>query len=160
MGTRSIIAKPVGDTWEGRYVHWDGYPTGVGKALFEAFGKFESVEAMREALIDAEPVGWSILCGVDLTQPARWTDSLDEAPEERSALGPLSYSVRGETPWKDGTDADVRRPEDGGEAWVYVLADGGLMVGTGVEPKRIVPWALSIEQARDLLAEIQNEASE
>jgi hypothetical protein len=35
MGTRSMILKPHGDAWVGRYVHWDGYPTGVGQELME-----------------------------------------------------------------------------------------------------------------------------
>lgn len=32
MSTRSAIARPAGDGWEGRYHHFDGYPSGVGAA--------------------------------------------------------------------------------------------------------------------------------
>lgn len=34
MGTRSVIAKPHGDGFMGKYCHWDGYPSGVGAALW------------------------------------------------------------------------------------------------------------------------------
>jgi len=34
MGTRSIIAKQMGDTWQGRYAHWDGYPAHMAGSIF------------------------------------------------------------------------------------------------------------------------------
>lgn len=33
MGTRSVVAIPTADGWRGRYIHWDGYPEGVGESL-------------------------------------------------------------------------------------------------------------------------------
>lgn len=77
MGTRSIVAEPHGDGFRGRYVHWDGYPSGVGASLFEAYRtRFEGDhEAMTLYLIDEEPVGWSVLAGIDWTLPKGWHDS-------------------------------------------------------------------------------------
>ncbi len=34
MSTRSVIAKRMGDGWEGVHHHTDGYPTGLGSYLF------------------------------------------------------------------------------------------------------------------------------
>jgi len=150
MSTRSIVAKPAGDSWEGRYVHFDGYPTGVGQALFNSYHAHfgGDIKAMREALIDAEPVGWSDFGDYNLSLPGQW---LAEFPsdEERPNTGPRSYSARGETP-RNG-EADVRRPEDGGEEWVYVLADGGLMFGREVTCTTIVPWDADPDEARAIL---------
>jgi hypothetical protein len=67
MSTRSVIAKPVGDGWEGRYHHWDGYPAGVGAELFHLYHNVfgHSVERMRKVLIDQHPAGWSTIIGAD-----------------------------------------------------------------------------------------------
>ena len=37
MGTRSAIAEPHGESWRGKYVHWDGYPTARGPELFRLY---------------------------------------------------------------------------------------------------------------------------
>lgn len=78
MGTRSVVAKPVGDGFEGRYVHWDGYPSGVGASLWKARQEhFSTVEEMVTYLIDEEPVGWSALGGIDWSLPKGWHDAYD-----------------------------------------------------------------------------------
>jgi len=33
MGNRAVIAATYPDGVKGRYVHWDGYPSGVGLAV-------------------------------------------------------------------------------------------------------------------------------
>lgn len=125
MGTHSCIAKPEGDGWRGRYVHWDGYPTGVGvtlvTALTEAFKG--DLDAMTAKLIDNEPVGWSIIAGADLSQPGCWVDSGD-----RPNNAPASYSARGETGDTWITSQDEAFP---GVEWVYVLTPSGVMVWEG-----------------------------
>lgn len=68
MSTRSAIARPTGPaTFEGVYHHWDGYPSGVGKTLFDAFnGHFAGdLDAMLTLLIDDHPGGWSTINGAD-----------------------------------------------------------------------------------------------
>ena len=37
MATRSIVAYPTKNGFEGYYVHWDGYPSGVGCGVYQAF---------------------------------------------------------------------------------------------------------------------------
>lgn len=63
MSTRGAIARVTGDGFEGRYHHWDSYPTGLGKTLWEKYhGEFESdLERMLQALIDEHPSGWSTI---------------------------------------------------------------------------------------------------
>jgi hypothetical protein len=37
MATRSIVGRTIGseDTWIGKYVHWDGYPSNMVPTLIE-----------------------------------------------------------------------------------------------------------------------------
>lgn len=55
----------------GVYGHWDGYPSGVGCALWHALrDRFNgnAAEAMR-FFIDQHPAGWSSICNVDWSLP-------------------------------------------------------------------------------------------
>lgn len=64
MGTRGIIARPTpGDGFEGRYHHWDSYPTGLGATLYRlANGHFaHDYQRMVATLIDDHPAGWSTI---------------------------------------------------------------------------------------------------
>jgi hypothetical protein len=58
MGTRSVIARwNIDGEWEGRYVHWDGYPTSMMPLLEEIIARDGFATASR-VLID-EHFGWS-----------------------------------------------------------------------------------------------------
>lgn len=119
MGTRSVVARPMGDGFEGRYVHWDGYPTGVGAALLRGSQQLGTA-ALRKLLVEDEKVGWSSLCNADFTLPPCWIDgAIDDAPH-----GPTSYSARGET----GDLLVTQDSEDSGTEWCYVIADECLSV--------------------------------
>lgn len=137
MGTRGVIAKPLADGWEGRYHHWDSYPTALGATLWAAHhGHFaQSVEAMIEYLIDNEPIGWSTINGYDLALGPCWVES-NELPKnadgwaDYSKVGPQSYSERGET--QDG-DGYIRFTGAEGEdfmgaEWAYVLGPREMFV--------------------------------
>lgn len=41
MGTRSIIGQATDSGFEGRYCHWDGYPTGRGPALMQTYRELD-----------------------------------------------------------------------------------------------------------------------
>jgi len=76
MGTRSFVGIYDDDGgWVARYCHWDGYPRGVGKSLWDNYQKnFKGVlGAMTKILLD-EKVGWSSLAASDLTLPPVWAD--------------------------------------------------------------------------------------
>ena len=59
MGTRSVVARPTDDGFKGRYIHWDGYPTGVGASLL-AIVQRDGVDKALETLTDLN-YGWSNL---------------------------------------------------------------------------------------------------
>jgi len=62
LSTRSAIARPRGDGWEGVYCHSDGYPTGVGQDIWKlVHEKFNGDgEAFLKEYLDKHPSGWSI----------------------------------------------------------------------------------------------------
>jgi len=76
MSTRAIIARKTPDGWEGRYHHFDGYPSGLGAALHEigneVFGG--DIGAMMTTLIDDHPAGWSNIQNVDWTREPGFGD--------------------------------------------------------------------------------------
>lgn len=81
MSTRAAIARPNGDGFLGRYHHWDGYPDGLGQALYELAQPNRNrnlmnlpptpwdgdVEKMLEVLIDQHPAGWSTIIAADFS---------------------------------------------------------------------------------------------
>lgn len=141
MGTRSIVAKPVGDGWFGRYCHWDGYPEGVGLALLDGY-EWLGYDALVKKLIDDEQVGWSSLAGTDLTLEPTWYEMGKSGPN------PTSYTARGETDELHFTESS----EDySGAEWLYIMAPAGIFVAAGnfgmfgmgggnFRDLRLVPW--------------------
>ena len=69
VSTRGVIARQKGDAFEGRYHHWDSYPSGLGKALWElAHNEFKGdIEGMLRILIDEHPAGWSTIVNKDFS---------------------------------------------------------------------------------------------
>jgi hypothetical protein len=67
VSTRGVIARQKGDFFEGRYHHWDSYPSGLGKALWElAHNQFKgNLDEMLHILIDEHPAGWSTIVNKD-----------------------------------------------------------------------------------------------
>lgn len=59
MSTRSIVAVPHGDSWRGRYIHSDGYPTARAAQLW-ALVQRDGLETCRRVLTE-EHYGWSSL---------------------------------------------------------------------------------------------------
>lgn len=124
MATRSMIARPEGDGWRGRYVHFDGYPEGVGRELWAiAHGQFKGREAeLVTLLLDAHPAGWS-----SISSDYDWSlapgfriggDSTGGAPvcycHGERAEGALEVGF--------GLFAD-RFGERAGCQWAYIVAD-------------------------------------
>jgi hypothetical protein len=66
MSTRSVIAIGTRDEWHGVYVHYDGYPEGVGRQLWALVHMqdgdlWDQMTACAVELIDAHPEGWLYL---------------------------------------------------------------------------------------------------
>lgn len=153
MGTRSLVLKPEGDAFVGRYVHWDGYPTGVGQSLLNIVQR-DGLEMARRVIID-EHFYWSSiesrlvreqydaktknykttdLSGFPIGLPM---DSLSYAGEKRGEVSASFIVGYGE--------ADLNSPKDESEyddylvtpgnyqnqgwcEWTYLMADNGLWV--------------------------------
>jgi len=135
MSTRSIIAIPEGDGWKGRYVHYDGYPTGVGQTVWHIVKTAGLAEAAR--ILTSKPIGWSgISDNPDGTPPIN--PGYDHEPGYGYAYIPEDDT---EDWWIHSTDTDKSWCE-----WYYILADNGLWVGTldGADytPHHIaiIPW--------------------
>lgn len=138
MGTRGVIAEKYGQSWRGRYHHWDSYPTGLGKSLWHVIpGVFGgNVELALDFLLRKHSA-WSTINGADWTKPPGYTEdqkcrkcggeySFDhektaghkfEYPKA-SDFGPKCYchgsrNEKGET--------YLRPEDDAGAEWAYVL---------------------------------------
>lgn len=118
MSTRSVIARPAGDGFAGRYHHFDGYPTGLGKTLWDLYRDryAEDLEAMTAELIDAHPAGWSSINGAD------W--SLEPGFVNRSEYSCAACGVSSSAHYRQSLPDDhpLRHPAPGtGQS--YLLAD-------------------------------------
>lgn len=62
MGTRSAVGvRNENGEWKGRYVHWDGYPSGVGKTLQDLIKRDGPQKVVQTVVL--ENYGWSALNG-------------------------------------------------------------------------------------------------
>jgi hypothetical protein len=117
MSTRSVIAKPYGDIWKGRYCHWDGYPQWLGHNLFNIV-KRDGVEVARKTLVDDNFYWSSIKYGADEVQYEG--DTRFYLVQGYGTAGNEEQSSPDE--WYTPMDLD---------SWieyVYVITDDGLMV--------------------------------
>jgi hypothetical protein len=140
MATRACIGRPIADVgFSAVSLHWDGYPTGLGAALWSLYlGHFErNVVAMTTFLIDEHPAGWSQIVGADFTQPIGFG---------LPTGGPACYC--------HGQRSEGPNPIEviGGEAdgwwdleWAYVLHPQGMDVLEQVtrrfEHRAFIPWS-------------------
>lgn len=175
MGTRSLILKPHGDGFLGRYCHWDGYPDGVGQTLINIVRR-DGVEKARKVLIDDHHYWSSIDDSMvinlykggdsherDLSSypPGTMIESLSY-PGEQCGMVRASYVVGyGEAdlncPKGDGSDRDddwVVTPENYGQwgwcEWVYLLADAGLWYTTYNEADEQPRWDNQINWSNNI----------
>ena len=114
MSTRGIIARPHGQSWRGRYHHWDSYPAGLGAALWQALhGHFEGdVDAMLRVLLDEHPAGWSTIVDADWTLAPGFEDYPDKTARPKC----YCHGTRAEAGlgW-------VTPDQDTGAEWAYIL---------------------------------------
>jgi len=127
MSTRSVIARPTAAGFQGRYVHWDGYPSGVGRQIYGLFqGHFgKDFDRLQRVLLDEHPAGWSSLSG-------DWTKAPGFAEDPRNTDGPgkaddLSHAEDGPTCYCHGERQEQAYEVSQANAWgsgceyVYVL---------------------------------------
>lgn len=120
MATRSLIGKTegIGD-FTVTYCHWDGYPTGMGKTLWDNIQKYGQERVLHRLLV--EYPGWSSLCGTDL---------FEDDPVDRRDVDPGEYN--GSVPeYAHGIPhrnrADVEVGDDMGAQYIYLFSPAGVM---------------------------------
>lgn len=101
MSTRSVIARQEGDTWQGRYVHNDGYPSAKVPELLALVPALGGYEKAVQFLIK-DHFSWS-----SLGESTEDCNAHDDAEEDWWILA-------------DGNDC--------GTEWAYVLSPTGLTV--------------------------------
>lgn len=75
MGTRGVIAERHGQSWRGRYHHWDSYPTGLGKSLWHVIpGVFGGNLEVALNFLLRQHTSWSTIQGADWTKEAGYIE--------------------------------------------------------------------------------------
>ena len=139
MGTRGIIARPTpGDGFEGRYHHWDSYPTGLGATLFRLANEHFSgdLKRMMAVLIDEHPAGWSTITHANWNNPPGFTENPpsyfreDNTYDEKRAFAESHPSC-----YCHGDRKEEPKPlltqvgDDGGAEYAYVISIEGRTMG-------------------------------
>jgi hypothetical protein len=113
MSTQCIVAVPDGDSFRGRYVHSDGYPSWTGRFLRELVDRDGLNKVIATVVID-HPTGWSMI------------DPANTAAADPGTVVVPGYGIA----YEDEPDQrEWVTPDDGEMAeWAYVLAPSGIMV--------------------------------
>lgn len=122
MGTRSVIGIPdATHGWRGRYVHWDGCPSGVGEALRQLVNRDGYATAVR--VLTEEHYGWSSV------HPEHSGDLAPSYRDGRFAsvegYGVAYTTEQGQSSPDDWILADG---DDWDTEWAYLLGEGGMAV--------------------------------
>jgi hypothetical protein len=125
MGTRSVIAIPDAEHgWKGRYVHWDGYPSGVGEVLRRIVNRDGYATAVHT--LTQVHYGWSSLhpeqSGEQSSLGFGYTDGRFAAV---AGYGTAYTTAQGQSSADDWILADG---DDCGTEWAYLLGEGGIAV--------------------------------
>ena len=116
MSTRSVIArKTEGDAFIGRYSHYDGYPSGVGIGVINAFSEFPFEKAVS-ILLDEHPGGWSSIADADWTKEIGYVNyDHPEFESLRKAPNCFCHGGRSEDGWT------ITNLDDAGVEFAYVI---------------------------------------
>lgn len=125
MSTRACIAIPEGDTWRGRYTHWDGYASHMGRQYW-AIVQRDGLEKARRVLV-GENYGWSSI----YADPAH----VDVNDSSYNVVPGYGNAFTDESPDHWITPADL----DCFIEWVYILTDAGLMLGVTAAAPELEP---------------------
>lgn len=159
MGTRSVIGVYTSEAdreWKGRYVHWDGYPSGVGAALHENLHQhFAGVVKELLEVVLAEKIGWSAIVGKNLKLPPIWAEgSSNWTEDDPRHQQPQSYTARGEALESDEDQAEgrwVHSSEDSWCEWAYIFQPDLTSTKMDIYKHRANDWTLrgSVDLADD-----------
>lgn len=121
MGTRSVVAVRYGDSWRGRYVHWDGYPTGVGQALLEIRRNLypNDLDGMVRALTETHR-GWSSINAEERVELPDYYES-----DRFEAVHGIGIGYTDSEASEDWIEAEG---DNWGTEWCYILTPNGIHV--------------------------------
>ena len=126
MSTQGAIVRTTGNsTFKGVYHHWDSYPSGLGRTLWEMYHGFfkRDCQAMIKYLIDDHPAGWSTINDSDFNLPAGY-QGMDKDPD--TYCGPECYCHGGRS---DGPrEVNDQNASGCGIEYVYHLDEGPSLV--------------------------------
>jgi len=113
MSTRAVIARIKGDGFEGRYHHYDGYPSGLGATLYELAHNrmLGELPAMLKTLLDDHPAGWSTINGADWTEPPGFQEN------GFTTEGPECFCHGG----RSEEAQTITHEDDAGMEWAYIF---------------------------------------
>lgn len=123
MSTRSVVAIPAGDGWQGRYVHFDGYPEGRVPVLLALIQR-DGLEKVIQTVIH-DHYGWSYL------DPEQGDDLINTYRDGRFIAVPgygVAYTKEqaGADEWMTDTSSDPLWIE-----YAYVLGGRALTILEG-----------------------------
>lgn len=133
MSTRSAIGVQINGKIHAVYVHWDGYPSGVGKTLVENYGQREA-----EYLVEGGDIS-SLGKTVGFKHPF---DTYGLSDEDRAKFKDMTtYYRRDRGEYDDNKARELDSVADfietfGGEYWYLLGTDGVWYVSTG----RVGDW--------------------
>jgi hypothetical protein len=131
MSTRSVIARKTKTGFFGRYHHWDGYPSSLGKTLYGLYnGHFKrNLDKMLTVLIDEHPAGWSTINGKDFKKKPGYIDHNNEYGKNGKVvdLRPIYYGDRHE----EKIDLNHRNASGCGCEYAYVFSMETRIKGKG-----------------------------
>lgn len=160
MGTRSVIATAYPDGVKGRYIHWDGYPTHMAKALFEIVLR-DGLEGAASILLEVH-YGWS---SIDPQEPENAT--LEKGQDDGRFVSVPGYGVAYTTEQGQSSPGEWHRvdEEDTWCEFAYVLAPAGLvMIQIGTVGRWFVlgtiPWTASPEEVVTLVKKAEDPAED
>jgi hypothetical protein len=118
MATRGGIVRVTGEnTFKGRYHHFDAYPDGLGKTLWDLYRERhnKNLEAMMKELIDDHPAGWSSINNADWSQSPGYGGRIGVG-EDKGRPQCYCHGERSETPH------DLTQANAGGADCEYIYA--------------------------------------
>lgn len=150
MSTNALVVSDLSGHLQGVSVHWDGYPSHLGRVLHTMCSEhFDSdPTAMAAYLIDEHPGGWSSLGGDPGNTAGAGDEPMPDDPEGREAYMTANrcycHSKGSEDPGEPMDAAALSGPEMSFAEWTYRLKEEGLAVSQGSDvlaaPDIIVAW--------------------
>lgn len=122
MGTRSVVAVQTGDDFKGRYIHWDGYPGGVGEQLLAIVKRDGAARAVQ--VLTEENYGWSNL------DSDKEHGALTAGLDDGRFVIVKGYGIAYTTVQNQSSADDwiTSGSDDWGTEWAYILRDHELVV--------------------------------